>query len=389
MFLHNQTAELVQEYAKSLSLLGRYSKLFSESTAPYLSPRVAERLFCHIFTAKDVSRDDSSFDAIYSSQGIGIKTFLESGQYKLEKIAEFNKDTEELNTLHGLAKAKKLGYLRNKRLELSSKLYSVNEAIYHCITRRSSEISVIELPMDNVDIENISITGDTRSTLTFNDGNNDYSFSKSKNTLYMRFKLTDPIFTVKVELLPSFQTILIQLSELVGSTKEDVMMTEFSDETQKCDLPYVILPLYSTSGQRKIVHEKSGLNQWNASGRLRHPDEVYIPISTLIHNMFPGFFPPRDRSFSLILPNGTVLSAKVCQQGSKALMSNPNRDLGKWILRDVLGISEGELVTYSLLEMYGIDSIKISKKSEEVYLLDFSEINSYEDFINQKYLETH
>ena len=32
---------------------------------------------------------------------------------------------------------------------------------------------------------------------------------------------------------------------------------------------------------------------------------------------------------------------KVCQENDKALMSNPNRDLGKWILRTVPGIPMG------------------------------------------------
>ena len=38
------------------------------------------------------------------------------------------------------------------------------------------------------------------------------------------------------------------------------------------------------------VFEKSGLNQWNAGGRPRHSDEVYIPIPSEIHKNFQGFF---------------------------------------------------------------------------------------------------
>ena len=33
------------------------------------------------------------------------------------------------------------------------------------------------------------------------------------------------------------------------------------------------------------------------------------------------------------IPNGSYLRAKVCQDGNKALMTNPNSNLGKWLLR--------------------------------------------------------
>ena len=39
---------------------------------------------------------------------------------------------------------------------------------------------------------------------------------------------------------------------------------------------FIILPLYSVRDNN--VPTKSGLNQWNAAGRKRHPNEVYIPI---------------------------------------------------------------------------------------------------------------
>lgn len=48
---------------------------------------------------------------------------------------------------------------------------------------------------------------------------------------------------------------------------------------------------------------------------------------------------------------------KICQEDGKALMSNPNKDLGKWILRDVLHVEEGHLITYEDLLKIGIDSI--------------------------------
>lgn len=118
--------------------------------------------------------------------------------------------------------------------------------------------------------------------------------------------------------------------------------------------PRVFLPLYSTRGGDKKVPEKSGLNQWNASGRPRDPNEIYIPIPAWLRQKFPNFFPPRDQAFELTLPDRTTMSAKVCQDNSKALMSNPNSALGKWLLRDVLNLSERELLTYDKLQAIGL-----------------------------------
>ncbi|MCM1404754.1 MAG: hypothetical protein NC133_04650, partial [Prevotella sp.] len=117
----------------------------------------------------------------------------------------------------------------------------------------------------------------------------------------------------------------------------------------------------------------------------RDPDEVYIPIPAWIHKVYPNFFPDRDVPFDLILPDSakTVLSAKVCQDGSKALMSNPNKDLGKWLLRKVLRLPEGQLLTYDILIQKGIDSIEISKNTNDSYNINFKKLGTYEDFENE------
>src|SRR5450830_1205555 len=98
---------------------------------------------------------------------------------------------------------------------------------------------------------------------------------------------------------------------------------------------------------------KSSLNQWNASGRPRNNNEIYIRIPKLIHEKFSKFFPSRYKEFKLILPNKKELSAKICQDNGKALMSNPNSALGQWLLRDVLNLKMGELLTYEKLEDIG------------------------------------
>jgi hypothetical protein len=157
----------------------------------------------------------------------------------------------------------------------------------------------------------------------------------------------------------------------------------------------VILPLYSYSKSKGyFVPEKSGLNQFNAGGRKRNELEVYIPVPKKIQDFFPSFFPSRDIPFSLILPDGKVLSAKICQDGGKALMSNPNKALGEWILRKVLNKKPLELVTMDDLDRLGFDSVCIENmhsKDElgnQEYRISFSNVNeSYQSFISDEIVE--
>ena len=132
----------------------------------------------------------------------------------------------------------------------------------------------------------------------------------------------------------------------------------------------VVLPLYSTRSRLGDVPAKSGLNQWNADGRGRDLDEAYISVPAKVHDTNPTFFPERDVPFLLRLPNGTHLTAKMCQEGRKALMTNPNRTLGKWILRDVLNIKRGTLVSRQMLDDIGIDSVIVRKEREGLYSID-------------------
>ena len=110
---------------------------------------------------------------------------------------------------------------------------------------------------------------------------------------------------------------------------------------------------------------------------------IFLMIMSMpkaIHNNFTNFFPDRNMSFSLKLPNGNIMQSKVCQDGGKALMSYSNRELGQWILRDVLNLNEGELLTYEKLALLGIDSVRIDKINNENYEINFAKIDSYENF---------
>ena len=126
---------------------------------------------------------------------------------------------------------------------------------------------------------------------------------------------------------------------------------------------------------------KSGLNQWNARGRPRNFNEVYISVPIEIHKRYPDFFPPRDTYFTLQTPINEKLTAKLCQENSKALMTNPNSALANWLLRKILKLKENELATLEKLENLGFDSVIVEKQSANAYRIDIMPLNSYENFI--------
>ncbi len=142
----------------------------------------------------------------------------------------------------------------------------------------------------------------------------------------------------------------------------------------------IVVPLYSFKKGEKTVFPKSGLNIWNAAGRKRNTDEVYIPFPAEIRTTFENFFPNRKTPFNVQLPDGKIISMKVSQDNGKALTSNPNRVLGKWILRDILNIPYNKLLTYDMLLAIGIDAV-VFEKIDGTYRLDFVEVGGYEDFL--------
>ena len=78
-----------------------------------------------------------------------------------------------------------------------------------------------------------------------------------------------------------------------------------------------------------------------------------------------------------------MFSAKVCQDNSKALMTNPNRALSDWLLRKVFQVKEGELLTIEKMNELGFDSVIIYKTDDTNYQIDKIKINSYEQFIKE------
>lgn len=380
------------DYFAMLGRLSQLSRLFSESNIPYLDYRLAENVFCRYFTAINDARSCTAYDARINKIGIGIKTFTIPSGSSMEKIAEFNKLKTQLTGLQGIDLAIRLGQFRNDRMRMANDAFDVTETQYHIVGRMPGLLRIFNVPYEEVQLDKISHVKDTDTSITFDDGINEYSFNKSKSVLQKKFYLPEDYKEVEVSILDDpFKLIegLFVETEKVKQPEEVKQISEVlvnKNKTLAKGIDYVILPLYSV--RDKCVPIASGLNQWNANGRERHEDEVYIPVPAAIHNNYPDFFPQtREETFTIILPNGKRLSAKMCQSGLKGLMSNPNRELGNWILRKVLKKKPGELVTMDDLDRYGIDSVFVSRHENDadgkrVYSITFNnDYESYENFI--------
>lgn len=366
------------KYFEMLGLMASLSKLFSENDVPYLDYRLTENLFCKYYNAINDARSCTAYDARFSNLGIGIKTFILNNNASTEKIAEFNKLRPYIADLKGKELACKLAEFRNQRMQFADDTFNVTESQYHIVGRSAGLLRVFNVPYERINIEKICNVKDKGNSFSFEDDKNFYSFNRSKTVLMKRFVVPQNYRDVSVDILSDP---LFLLEKLLTDKQNKI----YHPIVKGYD--YVILPLYSTR-QKGEVPEKSGLNQWNAGGRSRNVNEVYIPVPPIIHKLYPDFFPKRDESFELQLPDGKKLSAKICQANGKALMSNPNSDLGEWLLRKILKKEEGSLVTKLDLDTFGFDSImvvnthKVNEDGLKIFRLEFAEDqNNFQEFI--------
>jgi hypothetical protein len=156
----------------------------------------------------------------------------------------------------------------------------------------------------------------------------------------------------------------------------------------------VVLPLYSIKAGEKYVPERSGINQWLASGRVRRFGECYFPVPIEVHRQARNFFPPQGQLFKLILPGDYSSRAKLCQSGSKALMTSPNHHLGLWLYKLIdsqPGAQAARIASRTPfgikdLEALGFDCVRVSK-NEEGYVLEPLEIGGYESWVKTSFNE--
>ena len=403
----------LDKYSRLLKAVGSMTRLYSDGNRAFIHSRFVEKLFVNCSNSRDLSRSDMSYDAILGDRiGVGVKTFVADNDKtgKSEKVAEFTKYAK-LGVFRGLSAeqlAIKASELRNNRITSDANEYSINQdsSIYHCLVRVSGHAFIHEEPYNLVDIQNIrptdnrgletsSFSGGTGEHSYFTDGKSKYRYDVAKNVLYKRFELAMFKNSPPIQ-LPIYEDIFDRIigwvdpSAVIPTGPFGLGMPSV-DEVRGKD--YVVLPLYSTRNKNdKVVAEKSGINQWNAGGRERKFGESYIPIPKEIHNQFPGFFPGRDVKFKLLLPSGKIVSAKVCQENSKALMSDPNTDLCEWLYSTVDGADPNSSsrfrdqrpFTYKDLVRVGKDSVKIIKSKGKAYQYELhsGHLGAYDEFIS-------
>lgn len=428
MFYEKQPVADQNNYKKMLSIIGNLTQLFSESDCPYLPYRAHENIFCKYLNAENLARQDCSADAKKGRIGVGLKTWM--GQDD-QKVAEFGRLRETFAGLSGMELVQTIAEYRNERIRVTMNLHGIDTMIYHIVKRVPGAMQILEHSFDYIDIDNLSLIenrGNVNNTY-FTDGHHTYHFSVSKNTLYMIFEDMELLDSFEVEIMNDPYKFLMSLMYGEEESEMTAPIREVIKQAEPVKLPQVCLRLYSSRPDgRKFVADKSGLNQWNgirtANRKLkdgtvvhiekkRDPNELYIPYPAEDRRNTPDFFPPRDTDFRLRLPDGNIISAKVCQEAykkmsderyqtlsaeeklaedrrrneGKAIMSNPNNVLGEWLLRNVFELPEGTVVTYAMLQKFGIDSVVFTKHGELDYSVDFAEVGTYEDFYGDDHSE--
>ena len=400
MFYENQPLEKRENYKSMLALIGSLSNLFADSKTPMLYYRAHENVFCKYFEAENLSREDCSADASKGIIGIGLKTWVGRDD---QKVAEFGRLRPTYEKLSGVELVKRISEYRNERIRVTKNLHGLSEMIYHIVKRIPNGMQIYESAFDYIDVDNILLDenrGNANNTY-FSDGKHTYHFSMSKNTLFMIFDDMELLDNFDVKILDDPFEALKLLDESMNYLQTKKLKEQHSQ---------LGLRLYATKTDgTKYVPEKSGLNQWNANGRERDVNELYISYPAPDRKRDMNFFPPRNKPFTLVLPDGTEMSAKVCQSAykrlnsdeynklsneekakedskslvGKSIMSNPNKLLGKWLLRDVFELPENTLVTYDMLKIFGIDSVMFTRLSDDKYGIDFCTLGTYEHLYNK------
>lgn len=388
MFYENQPAAQRENYKKMLSIVGSLTQLFSASDSPYLAYRAHENIFCKYMEAENLARADCSADAKKGRIGVGLKTW--TGQDD-QKVAEFGRLRETFAGLTGMDLVRTIAEYRNERIRVTKNLYGIDTMIYHIVRRVPGAMQILEHAFEYIDIDHLALIanrGNVNNTY-FTDGHHTYHFSVSKNTLYMIFEDLELLDSFDVDIMEDPYSFLMNMVGETGTTNIQPDAEEVIRPQLQPQLPQICLRLYSSRADgRKFVADKSGLNQWNGARRdtrtntlrPRDPNELYIPYPAEDRARTIGFFPGRDTVFDLTLPDGSVIPAKVCQADGKAIMSNPNKLLGEWLLRKVFELPEGTMVTYQMLQRFGVDSVIFTKHGDLQYSVDFAEVGTYEHF---------
>ncbi|PHS13517.1 MAG: NgoFVII family restriction endonuclease [Kangiella sp.] len=419
----NYTEEQRNEYVHYLQVFGALSELFRQKKGrliPHLDSKFQETIFAKVFKSKIVDVGNTPHDILSviggKRIGIGLKTWMDS-KPSFQKVMQLKRFQTEINELRFDEKklAYKISELKNEKMKRDYERLGLSEKnnIYHYVTRDESSFVIHECSYPLIDIKNLIGFELNEKSFTWSDGNKLYKYTFSDSQIWQKFESDkyDSIivdkFDVKIIEDP-FSFILKAYSDLIDTSKEIEQ-----------DIVEVYLPLYSYSTQK--VEDKSGLNAWNAapknkgSNTLRPLNEIYIPIPIDFHKKHPDFFTENifereeirakysgskdskpEVRFQLQLPNGKKIPSLVTQDNMKALQSGSKTErdengkkygqsaLGQWLLLDVLGLKDREVVTRDWLDKKGTDSVRLWRKIGDYSIIniDFAELDSFEAFIN-------
>lgn len=389
-----------REYIKFLKIFGALSGLFKDNKEgtnakkPYLYYRNHEQLFARVFNVDDLTRKDSAFDALgiwaEDRVGIGLKTWIHSKDLTYQKVAEFNKLAPtviapliEKGTPEEVVR--KVAELRNERIMLDKRLYRTNRDVYHFITRDDNIMNIIETSYDLIDLDSIEFIKSDGKTYLFKDKIHNYRFYTSKSVLLEEFDASQGEIIERIPI------------EQYDDPFELIEMITIPKGQEDNTIESIYLPLYQDKKEGRIVTECSGVNMRHAKPKTKgsstpRPEyEIEVRVSKWIHHIFPKFFGidalnedeiknEELNDFDLILPDGRVLRGRIKQQNGKSLQTCPQGALGEWILKDVLGLENREIVTWELLDKLGIDSLKVTKVDDKHFKITVAETGAYEKF---------
>jgi len=414
-----------EEYIKFLQLYGALSNLFRQKHGdpiPYLDSKFQETIFAKVFKSQNVDISNTPHDilSIFGNEriGIGLKTWMNSAP-SYQKVMQLKSFQDEINEFKNDSSslAIKISELKNERLrsDYARLGLSIDNNIYHFITRDRGACTINECSYPLVDISKISIKNLTETSFSWTDGIKEYRYTFGDSQIWQKFdqnaKDTKVIKTFEVRILEDPFKFLF----------DAYYNAQHRLYAQKEEIDEVYLPLYSF--KNKEVGLKSGLNSWNAapkskgSSTLRPLNEIYIPIPREFHSKYPNFFVPNifefeDRQkrakqnegivpeieFHLYLPSGKRIPARVTQDNFKGLQSGSQTEkdengkrfgqaaLGQWLLIDVLGLKERKLVTRKWLIQRGVDSVRLWHKKNDyqnIYI-DFAPTDSFEKFMHDE-----
>lgn len=409
-----------KNYENYLKMYGTLSAMFNQKSsktgAPYLDSKFQETVYSRCFNSKNVDIGNTPHDILSTfgdeKVGIGLKTWL-STKASYQKVMQLKRYRNEIEQIQDDPEqlAVKLSEIKNSRMILDYKRLGLRKDtnIYHYVTRDAGKMVISETSYPLIDINRLKTGKLTSSSFKFSDNNKHYKYTFSDSQIWMCFDPADPYtheldsFDVNIMSDP-FNFLLTAFNKI----------DQFSIKAEKKD--YLYLPLYSY--KLKTVPKSSGLNTWNGlpkskgSSCLRPEGEAYIPIPKQLWEKHPYWVDHNvDMSkydlykkktgkssykINLHMPDGQIFSALFGQSNFKALETDPQSILGKWIL-NVLGINHPQRdrydqpskhpVTMELLQQLGIDSVKLwheDKNNSKDVWIDFAPFGSFERFMDDQ-----